>query len=251
MTTTPFTVRRVETRDELQAAYRLRYQVYCQEYGYLDPQRYADGLESDEWDAHSVHFIVLTPDERMIATSRLIGDSERGLLIEQYVPLPPATRGARFEVSRLTMSLEYRGHGNAIIHSLCKAMFDYSRSIDIHTWFSTMFLGTWKLLLRFGIYFTLIGDPAFWPKGSSHIVAPGLFDLRNADIYLRHTHPDLCDFYYEGTDTNRGSARAAEVVAQSLRDRALLNDFKSSFRVPLPTPRVASFSTPAPTRISA
>jgi N-acyl amino acid synthase of PEP-CTERM/exosortase system len=46
--------------DELRReAHRLRYQVYCVEHAYEDASANPDGLERDEFDAHSVHGVLL------------------------------------------------------------------------------------------------------------------------------------------------------------------------------------------------
>jgi putative PEP-CTERM/exosortase system-associated acyltransferase len=39
--------------------YHIRYQVYCDEMGYEDKERFPDQLEIDDWDNRAVHFIVL------------------------------------------------------------------------------------------------------------------------------------------------------------------------------------------------
>ncbi len=41
-------------------AFRLRFEVYCQEYGYLDPRCYPDGLERDAFDDHAAHVLALS-----------------------------------------------------------------------------------------------------------------------------------------------------------------------------------------------
>jgi N-acyl amino acid synthase of PEP-CTERM/exosortase system len=43
----------------LEAAYRLRFQVYCLEHGFEDPAASPDGRETDTHDAHSVHAVLL------------------------------------------------------------------------------------------------------------------------------------------------------------------------------------------------
>jgi N-acyl amino acid synthase of PEP-CTERM/exosortase system len=55
-----------------EAAYRLRYQVYCVEHGFEDP-RGRDGLETDHYDDHSVHSLLVHRASGLVAgTVRLI-----------------------------------------------------------------------------------------------------------------------------------------------------------------------------------
>jgi len=39
-------------------AFKIRYEVYCEELGYEDPERFADQLEQDDFDKHSLHYLL-------------------------------------------------------------------------------------------------------------------------------------------------------------------------------------------------
>jgi len=39
-------------------AFKIRYEVYCEELGYEDPEQFADHLEQDEFDKHSLHYLL-------------------------------------------------------------------------------------------------------------------------------------------------------------------------------------------------
>ena len=58
--------------------YQIRYRVYCLETGYEDPTQYPTEQETDEFDAHSVHFIarpkptIEKPNPEWIAAMRLV-----------------------------------------------------------------------------------------------------------------------------------------------------------------------------------
>jgi N-acyl amino acid synthase of PEP-CTERM/exosortase system len=47
-----------DTRELIDKAFALRYQVYCLERQFEDPSQQSAGLESDEFDRHSVHSLV-------------------------------------------------------------------------------------------------------------------------------------------------------------------------------------------------
>ena len=53
-----FYYRIARTPDDINQAYRLRYQVYCEETGFLPKEEHPDGLESDACDAHSVQSVL-------------------------------------------------------------------------------------------------------------------------------------------------------------------------------------------------
>lgn len=64
--------------DDYRLLYKLRYQVYCHEANFLDPEDYCDGLEFDAFDAFSEHFMATTPDSNheIVGTVRLVKWSE-------------------------------------------------------------------------------------------------------------------------------------------------------------------------------
>jgi N-acyl amino acid synthase of PEP-CTERM/exosortase system len=53
-----FEVVSADTAGLLQEAYKLRYQVYCVENPYEDPDSFQDQMETDEYDGHSAHSLV-------------------------------------------------------------------------------------------------------------------------------------------------------------------------------------------------
>jgi N-acyl amino acid synthase of PEP-CTERM/exosortase system len=54
-------------------SFQIRYQVYCLEKAYEDPDKYPDGLETDSFDSHSAHILLEhRPSGRFIGTTRLV-----------------------------------------------------------------------------------------------------------------------------------------------------------------------------------
>src|SRR6185369_15892107 len=62
----------------------LRYAVYCLECKYLDPARYPNERETDEYDPHSIHFAATNERSEMVATLRLVRDSRLGFPLEEH-----------------------------------------------------------------------------------------------------------------------------------------------------------------------
>ena len=55
---TNFEVFLADTPGSREIHFNLRYQVYCEEMGFEDKDRFPDQMESDEWDDCAVHFLV-------------------------------------------------------------------------------------------------------------------------------------------------------------------------------------------------
>ncbi len=71
---------------QLDDVFRIRYRVYCEEFGYEDPENHPHGLESDEFDAFSRHTLVTHAASGVPAgCARLVlADEERELPMERF-----------------------------------------------------------------------------------------------------------------------------------------------------------------------
>ena len=114
-----FKVVPVDSPALLEEAFRLRYQVYCVENDFEDPSENPDGLESDEYDSHSVHSLLLHRPSGMVSGAvRLIlpepGDPHGSLPIGRVCPLDLIQSAGPFdlarcaEISRFAVSKRYR-----------------------------------------------------------------------------------------------------------------------------------------------
>lgn len=71
----------VESQEQLESVYRIRYRVYCEEFGYEPADAFPDGLEFDEFDATSSHCLVVHKSTRMPAgCARLVCVDEDSLM---------------------------------------------------------------------------------------------------------------------------------------------------------------------------
>jgi N-acyl amino acid synthase of PEP-CTERM/exosortase system len=111
-----FRIATAVSRDELQEAFRIRYQVYCVENPFENPADPPDGLERDEFDSHSIHGLLIhRASEQAMGTVRLImpvrHELERSFPVQQLCNHPqlkllPLDRMA--EVSRFSISKQFR-----------------------------------------------------------------------------------------------------------------------------------------------
>ncbi len=107
-----FRVSCVTDEKDLKKVFKLRYKVYCEEWGFEKPEKYPDRLETDEFDKNAIHFAVKNIDERIVATIRLILHSSEGFPAEKYCDVNAdenkLPRESIAEISRLAISREYR-----------------------------------------------------------------------------------------------------------------------------------------------
>ncbi len=102
-------------------AYRIRYQVYCEELGFEDSNRFPDGREIDSFDRHSEHCLLLhRQTNRYVGCVRLVlpdPDNSRPLPFEiacgagldsSVIELAKRSRGSYAEISRLALCPDYR-----------------------------------------------------------------------------------------------------------------------------------------------
>lgn len=185
-------------------SYRLRYQVYCVERSFLNAGDYPEQLERDEFDRYSVHVGVVNRGRELLATSRLIQVSMRGLPLFRHCQIfPNETELYRetnriVEVSRLCVSRELKqslqgsGHGRAaIVAALYRELYQASKRAGFTHWLVATEHSLQRLVTGFGFPFRAIGPLTdyFGP------VAPFLMDLREFDqIILSGTRPALSTF---------------------------------------------------------
>lgn len=96
-----------------EAAHRLRYQVYVEEYGFEKASDHPGGLEKDALDPHSIPLVALDRKGHVVGTARLIRRSPLGFPALRFADADKRPRfgapRAVAEVSRLAMDKEFRG----------------------------------------------------------------------------------------------------------------------------------------------
>jgi len=107
-----FITQRVSDEAGLREIYRLRYKVYVEEWGFEKPEEHPDGLETNEYDKTSVHFVTKDAEGQIVGTVRLILNSPIGFPIERYCGIDinknDISREKIVEISRLAISKAYR-----------------------------------------------------------------------------------------------------------------------------------------------
>ncbi|MFC6668980.1 PEP-CTERM/exosortase system-associated acyltransferase [Marinobacterium aestuariivivens] len=117
-----FSVRLADTEALRREAFRIRYEVYCEELGFEDKEAFPDGLERDEFDVFSDHLLLEHNISKEFAgTVRFVHTSASNpkqiLPLEKYCgfafdpglfDLNAQQRGSIAEVSRLAVSSHFR-----------------------------------------------------------------------------------------------------------------------------------------------
>lgn len=188
-----FDARVAYTDDVKDAAFRLRYRVYCIENPFEDPSANPDGREIDPYDAHSAHsLLIYRPTNVSAGTVRLVlplsHDPHNSFALQQVCNHPLLRDRARFpvhataEVSRFCISKEFRrrlGDGASVVGEVSDGMemsADDERRILPHLslglieslvrmsiengithWCAVMEPTLLRLLTRLGIHFDPIG----------------------------------------------------------------------------------------------
>jgi len=161
-------VKKITCKRELYDVFKVRYKVYCLEKGYERPEDYPDGLESDEYDPYSIHFIVYV-NSLPAGTARLILHNPFGLPIERYCNVDIKAIGIDTskvaEISRLAVSSEVtKGsliNKSVIMLSLIREIYKTANllNLDIKYVVAAMSKGLERILKRCGIMFFKMGDP--------------------------------------------------------------------------------------------
>jgi N-acyl-L-homoserine lactone synthetase len=167
-------------------SYQLRYQVYCVERRFLNPDDYPDRRERDEFDRHSLHLGVLGPDGALLATARLVKVNMIGLPLFRHCTIYPrelelfqdSTRVA--EISRLSVSrsLRKRHIGAASVAiNLYRAIYQASKRNGFTHWLVATEPSLQRLLASLKVPFREVG-----PRTDYYgPVAPYLVDLSKWD----------------------------------------------------------------------
>jgi N-acyl amino acid synthase of PEP-CTERM/exosortase system len=188
-----FEAMQANTEELLEQAYRLRYQVYCVENPFEDPADNPGGLETDAFDAHAVHSLLIhRPSGVVMGTVRLVlplqDAPERSFAIQRVCNDPLLRDLDRFpilqmgEISRFCISKQFRqrvgdqlypaivdtsGQGPSrggerrtipsLMPGLIEALVRMSIENGIAYWCAVMEPTLLRLLRRLGIYFDNIG----------------------------------------------------------------------------------------------
>ncbi len=214
-----FTGRQVLSLNDplMQSIYRLRYEVYTQECGFLPAADYPDQLESDAFDASSAHFCAFNKGQEMVGYVRLVSpDALSKLPFEshcaQWLPgalTPPLPHSG--EISRLMVRKDYRRRRGDLLSgvtdpdaadtipderrnpspqimlTLFKGLYEYSVRADVRYLFAAMERPLIRAMAFMGFTFQAVGGRTDY-YGE---VTPCVLDLRELEDRAGRSNPAL------------------------------------------------------------
>lgn len=203
----------------MEDAFRFRYKVYCEEMGFLSPDDYPLGLETDDHDEDATHFTVTDGEGDVIGYMRsTVGGEggrfplfEHGLKLFEGAVAPPP--GATVETGRIMVAERIRHHRVAAsdvfphddslprpearlasdMIQLKLSRLAYRRALedDVRWFVGAMEPSFTRKLRRMGFPFEQIGPSADY-FGE---VAPYAMDLREMEKTLAATLPGTWAFF--------------------------------------------------------
>ncbi len=106
------TVKHVSGEKDLKDIYRLRYKIYCYEWGFEKPENHPDEIVTDVYDNYALHFAVKDDMQKTVGAISLILHSSEGFPTEKYCELninrDELPRDSIAEISRLVIHRDYR-----------------------------------------------------------------------------------------------------------------------------------------------
>lgn len=151
--------------------YRLRYQVYCLEKRFEPLDRFEDCLETDEFDRHSIHFLIRhKASGGWVGTARLVIGRPDQLPIAKIAKFSLkgcAVAGKSFaELSRLSILKTFRRHGKQqsvsepeVLLGLIRAAKDYSEQVRIDYWLFLCRRSIMRIVGNLGMHMDVVGAP--------------------------------------------------------------------------------------------
>jgi N-acyl-L-homoserine lactone synthetase len=105
-------VRHIQDDQELTEIYRLRYKVFCLEWGFEKPDNHSERIITDGYDKNAIHFAAQDENQKTVGAIMLLPDSSEGFPLEKYCELDinpdELPRDSLAEVSRMVIHRDYR-----------------------------------------------------------------------------------------------------------------------------------------------
>ena len=250
----PFSFQKVNPNDKslMEQIFRLRFQVYCHECGFIKKEDYPDGIETDAWDAQSVHFAALSARGDLMGTLRMILPGKLPLPIQTRCPdvfkKIDVSQNDYTEISRLVISKNVRRRqgdelyyapeiedksvvmGEGIFFRRAKPMafgiyrelYRESKRRGITRWFTIMEKSLYFLLRIHGFKFECIGPEIdFYGPVSPYV---GRMDTIEQEVREKFEK-----FYQYFTENYK-----AEQEGQVSNEKILKNKFQTNLNKPNP-----------------
>ncbi len=213
----------------LKEIHKLRYEVYCLERAYLQPEDFGEGLETDSFEDCSTHFAAWSLQRDIIGTVRLVQPRpHQAYPFEEHCPvfsdftLPAREQSA--EISRLVVKKSFRrrrgdsmegiskdfvekgstssikpaaagrdkrGNGPLLLLGMYREMYRHSRAVGIRFWYAAMERSLARSLEKMGFKFVPIGPQVDYYGP----VTPYMVDLNDLELRLQRDNQFLAAWF--------------------------------------------------------
>jgi N-acyl-L-homoserine lactone synthetase len=201
----------------MEESHRLRYQVYCLERGFLNPDDYPDQCERDEFDIHSLHLGVVDTAGTLLATARLVKANAGGFPLFRHCQIyrgeselyQETTRVA--EISRLCISRAHRRRragGVSVAIQIYRAIYQASKRNGFTHWLVATEPSLQRLLASLRVPFREVGPPTDYYGP----VAPYLVDLSKWDEVIASRSLPVLHSFLDGLEPEFNPASGAVMM---------------------------------------
>lgn len=203
---------------DVEAAGRLRFEIYCRRRGWVDAADHPDGIERDAYDERSTHVVAMQGGVA-VGTVRLV-HAPGGFPIEQAFERPPldvlgldAWDARIAEVSRLAVLGREAPH--VLFAALVQVLYHHSLANGVSVWLTATDANARRIAIeKLGI---VAGQYAEARHYCGSVTVPGVIVLERMMAHFAAERPAMHAFFSSVWPAHEVVARAARAIESSVR----------------------------------
>lgn len=191
-------VRTIEAEEEYLQAYRMRYQVFCENLAWVSPN--STGLEIDRYDAFATLLGLFSEENNLLGLIRLLPPDQPFMLETDFADLvAPGYRIRKeadtAEISRLTItpSAKKEGLSSRYLSILLKGLYQWTLVNEVRYSYLEVEKRFWRILQLMGFVSTPIGPVKSLPPAGANSMA-AILDWEGFRSHNRHRQPEFLDW---------------------------------------------------------
>lgn len=179
--------------EEFEACYRLRYQVYCEEKQWLNPDNFPSGLEKDSYDEKATHVMAYDEDFQLVGMMRILRSQDFAELPYQHHPGMkgrPVMAKNTAELSRFMVTA--RKNRMEITRGLVRAVYQTSLQLGVENWVILIEPSLRRLLSMLDFIFEPLCNPVKYYGGFTEIA---MGNIKRSENMWRAEKPEALNYY--------------------------------------------------------
>lgn len=189
-----YTIEIAKDKSLMADLYKFRYRMYCLVDKLLNKEKFPRGYEIDDYDEHSVHFVALDKEKRIIGTVRIIKNSVFGLPTAKEFNLENKLKNLPskkiVELSRFIIAPGYRK--SLLLLDLCKAIYFYSKENSIKYYLGCVEKWFLKKIEKVFGEINIVGKPLFCFNAMNY---PFLLNIKDLERRAQKQNKLLFDYF--------------------------------------------------------